>query len=89
MILHINILYIISKRNNYNYTKLNVLRNFYIVLQYLFIFLNSNSENLQILNPPLHNFDGVLEDQNEYCFTMPMENGRIVDLNLPQTVIII
>lgn len=25
----------------------------------------------------------------EYCFTMPMENGRIVDLNLPQTVSII
>lgn len=40
---------------------------------------------MQILNPILHNFDGV--DVNEYCFTMPMENGRVVDLNHPQTVI--
>ncbi|XP_025412779.1 cellular tumor antigen p53-like isoform X2 [Sipha flava] len=44
-----------------------------------------NNENLEILNPPLHNFDGVFEDQNEYFFTMPMENGKIVDLNLPQS----
>lgn len=25
-------------------------------------------------------------DINEYYFSMPMENGRVVDLNLPQTV---
>lgn len=51
-----------------------------------------NNESLQVLNPLLHNFDGVFASQydvNEYCYTMPMENGRIVDLNLPQSVTII
>lgn len=45
-----------------------------------------------MINPLLHNFDGVFVNQNdinEYCCTMPMENGRIVDLNLPLSVNII
>lgn len=56
--------------------------------------MNFQNLNTQML---IHNFDGVFMDQNnvndindiEYCFTMPMENGKIVDLNLPQTVSII
>lgn len=68
--------------------KIYIYRQFYIIIKYLFLLFNSNDENLDILNPPLHNFDGVFEDQNEYYFTMPMENGKIVDLNLPQSVII-
>lgn len=68
-----------------------------LVNSYLIFF--RNNINLQNLNTQtlIHNFEGVFVDQNnvniindiEYCFTMPMENGRIVDLNLPQTVSIL
>ncbi|CAI6363917.1 unnamed protein product [Macrosiphum euphorbiae] len=55
---------------------------------------NSNEEifNFNMCNdsltPLLNQFDGVFmnpNDINEYYFSMPMENGRVVDLNLPQT----
>lgn len=49
--------------------------------------LRCDNENLPMLNSVLHNFEEV--DVNEYCCTVPMENGRVVDLNHPQTVIII
>lgn len=49
------------------------------------IFIRCNDS----LTPLLNQFDGVFmnpNDINEYYFSMPMENGRVVDLNLPQTV---
>jgi len=55
------------------------------IIKLFFIFIRNN-ENL------LNNFDEVFINQNDindYCFTMPMENGKVVDLNHPQTVSII
>ncbi|XP_050548910.1 cellular tumor antigen p53 isoform X2 [Daktulosphaira vitifoliae] len=46
-----------------------------------------NVEQLNILND-FNGYNDVMINQSEvsdFCFTMPMENGRIVDLNLPPT----
>lgn len=55
---------------------------------YFIIFIRNNG-NLQVSNPLLHNFEENFDQHNEYCFTTPMENGIIVDLNYPQGVNII
>lgn len=56
------------------------------MLSTLLIFVRN--ENL-MLNNCGELFCANQNNFNDYCFTMPMENGRVVDLNLPQIVSII
>ncbi|VVC37991.1 p53-like transcription factor, DNA-binding,p53, DNA-binding domain,p53 tumour suppressor family,p53/RUNT- [Cinara cedri] len=64
--------------------KFEDLSNMQLVNEDIFNF-DQNDGNFQVLNPLLHNFDEiVVNPHSEYCFTTPMENGIIVDLNYPQ-----